>query len=514
MEPAVKPSSVRNLLVRTLLFFVSVFLLRFVYVVTVYGGSCTVGDYCLLSSPVEPLAVAGTTSSAAASAAVVSVHAGLGSPATPALRVLWTSREWRKAAEFYSSVFQDLVVEGFLSPSSKCLCVDAPAGYEVLALKEIGVPDAIGVARKSAPPLVVAGGDPLRLPFKNESFDFVFAGQSLDRSKQPADLAVEIARTLRPHWFLVVHTSAAGDAYSLNSLAELFPAFINVRSREINIPDSSKPLREIVFQKQEGASIVSSKGNSHDNCPIPEYKLQILQSAEPLIQEEPLKPWITLKRNIQNVKYLPSIADISFKQRYIYIDVGSRSYGSSIGSWFRKQYPKQNHTFEVYAIEADRAFHKEYATKKGVNLLPFAAWVRNETLTFEVNHDPDNHDVEKGLGMGRIKPVGGSNGRVSTGDVHAIQGFDFAAWLKRTVTERDYVVIKMDVEGTEFDLVPRLLKTGVICLIDELFLECHYNRWQRCCPGQRSPKYQKTYGECLNLFTLLRDSGVLVHQWW
>ncbi|KAK9940908.1 hypothetical protein M0R45_017541 [Rubus argutus] len=86
-----------------------------------------------------------------------------------------------------------------------------------------------------------------------------------------------------------------------------------------------------------------------------------------------------------------------------YIDVGARSYGSSIGSWFKKQYPKQNKSFEVYAIEADRAFHEEYRSKKG---------------------------------------------------------------------------------------------------------------WQRCCPGQRSPKFKKTYGQCLDLFTKLRDAGVLVHQWW
>jgi hypothetical protein len=98
--------------------------------------------------------------------------------------------------------------------------------------------------------------------------------------------------------------------------------------------------------------------------------------------------------------------------------------------------------------------------------------------------------------------------------VNEIEGFDFAEWLKSTVTEKDFVVMKMDVEGTEFDLIPRLFETGAICLIDEIFLECHYSRWQRCCPGQRSSKYEKTYGQCLDLFTSLRDRGVLVHQWW
>ncbi|OAY73412.1 hypothetical protein ACMD2_10760 [Ananas comosus] len=527
MEPTSKPSSVRKLLVRVLLLGVFVLLLRFVYVVAVHGGACDSGDFCLFSSPSD-LAVDGAAAGSGGGPFVRVVGGGGrggAAASTPALRALWTSREWRKAVEYYSAVFQDLLAEGFLSPASRSLCVDAPAGYEVLALREIGVPDAVGVAKKKAPPLVVAG-DLLRQPFAAGEFDFVFAGRSLDRSKRPADLAAEIARTTKPEGFLVVHTASAADLYSLRSLRDLFPGFKSVRSREINGPDSSSTLREIVFQKQVGSSSILSPeeddlensdrpsgGNSVNKCSIPEHKLQIVQLAEPLIEEEPLKPWITLKRNLKNIKYLPSVADISFKQRYVYVDVGARSYGSSIGSWFKKQYPKQNHTFEIYAIEADKAFHKEYASKKGVNLLPFAAWVRNETLTFEINQNPDLKDDEKGHGMGRIRPVGGSN-PVSSGEVRAIHGFDFAQWLKRTVSKNDYVVMKMDVEGTEFDLVPRLFETGAICLIDELFLECHYNRWQKCCPGQRSPKYHNTYGECFELFTSLRESGVLVHQWW
>ncbi|XP_020594162.1 uncharacterized protein LOC110034221, partial [Phalaenopsis equestris] len=130
------------------------------------------------------------------------------------------------------------------------------------------------------------------------------------------------------------------------------------------------------------------------------------------------------------IKYLPSMVDMSFKQRYVYIDVGARSYGSSIGSWFKKQYPKQNKTFEIYAIEADRAFHGEYASKKGIKLLPFAAWVRNESISFEVNHDQDPKSDERGSGIGRTRAAGASSNDLSSGHLHMIQGFDFAEWLK------------------------------------------------------------------------------------
>ncbi|KAF8749373.1 hypothetical protein HU200_012711 [Digitaria exilis] len=420
----------------------------------------------------------------------------------------WRTRHWRRAVDYNAALLADHLAQGILAPPSRAVCLGG--AQEALAMRELGVAAAVAVQRKRSPPLVVAGDD-RRLPFNHDSVDFVFAGRALDHAKRPADLAAEAARILKPEAHLVLLTSSAADAYSLRSLQALLPALRLVRSRDIKAQDdAASTLRELVFQKLHAHTNATSANNT---CFGPDHKLQLLKHAEPLIQEEPLKPWITLKRNVNSIKYLPALADISFKRRYVYVDVGARSYGSSIGSWFRKHYPKQNHTFQVYAIEADPAFHSEYAAKKGVTLLPYAAWISNETLKFEINADPGKEEGKaNGRGMGRIRPAAG-NIKMSS-QVRSVPAFDFAEWLKQTVTEQDYVVMKMDVEGTEFDLIPRLFDTGAICLIDELFLECHYNRWQKCCPGERSPKYDNTYEECLDLFSSLRESGVLVHQWW
>ena len=168
------------------------------------------------------------------------------------------------------------------------------------------------------------------------------------------------------------------------------------------------------------------------------------------------------------------------------MDVVAWSYGLNIGSWLKKEYPKQNHEFDVYA-----------------------AWVRNETLSFEINRDAGSNIESKG--MGRIQPKSPAamiNRSEKSASVVTVQGLDFAEWLKSTVSRHD----EDGRGGCRVRLLPRMFETGAICLIDELFLECHYNRWQRCCP-ERTPKCQRTYGECLN-FNSLRNNGVLVHQWW
>ncbi|KAK1355577.1 putative methyltransferases-like [Heracleum sosnowskyi] len=423
-----------------------------------------------------------------------------------------------QAIKFYTTLFKDLISDGYLSRNSKSLCLDTPSGDDVLALKNIGVWNSIGVFKKSSKPLVISGQG-IKQPFNDDSFSFIFSGiNTLDLSNNQSLFANEVGRTLKPQGHFVLLTFSI-DTYSFNSFIELFDCCTFMRSRQVKGYSGLGFVREIVMKKESDfvrrELIRESVGKvSEDNvCAVPGYKKETVRKAEPLIMEEPLKPWITLKTNIKNVKYLSSVADINFKRRYVYVDVGARSYGSSIASWFKKQYPKQNKTFEIYAIEADKIFYDEYKYKKGVTLVPYAAWIRNESLFFEINQDPGGHkNLVKGRGMGRIKPVQSATSSVA--EVDKIQGFDFANWLKSTVSEKDFVVMKMDVEGTEFDLIPRLFETGAICLIDEIFLECHYNRWQRCCPGERSPKYEKTYGQCLDLFTSLRKSGVLVHQWW
>ncbi|KAL3633350.1 hypothetical protein CASFOL_022877 [Castilleja foliolosa] len=515
MEPSVvKPSFLRNFLVRLFLFCVLVIALRFAYVVTIRGESCDIGDFCFFSLPDNFNIVTGAGQLTKTSSAAVTSSSDNSAPATPnKIPDLWTTKGFQKSVQFYSSVFQDLISDAVLSPNYKTLCVDTATGADVFALREIGVDDSIGISKKGFKPLVIPGQG-FKQPFIDNTFDFLFCGVGVvEKSVRPRDLVAEIGRTLKPEGFLVVHT-AANDTYSFESLLGLFNFCRLVKSRDIDGPDSKTPfIREVVLQKFTGEGV--GKQITGNKCMVPSYKQDLIKKAEPLIEEEPKKPWITLKKNAQTIKYLPSMADISFKSRYVYVDVGARSYGSSIVSWFKKQYPKQNKTFEIYAIEADKTFYPDYKTKKGVNLLPYAAWVQNETLFFEINEDPGHKEVEKGRGMGRIQPVQSSDDKTSSGkNVDEIQGFDFANWLKNTVSERDYVVMKMDVEGTEFDLIPRLIETVAICLIDELFLECHYNRWQKCCPGERSAKYQKTYGQCLDLFTSLRKSGVLVHQWW
>lgn len=50
---------------------------------------------------------------------------------------------------------------------------------------------------------------------------------------------------------------------------------------------------------------------------------------------------------------------------------------------------------------------------------------------------------------------------------------DFAQWLQTNVSATDTVIVKMDIEGSEYGILDKLIDTGAIYLIDHLFVEWH-----------------------------------------
>ena len=63
---------------------------------------------------------------------------------------------------------------------------------------------------------------------------------------------------------------------------------------------------------------------------------------------------------------------------------------------------------------------------------------------------------------------------------------DFAAFLRTRFKPEDWVVAKIDVEGSEYDLFDHLLATGAASLLDEIFVEVRNCRTTRARPRARA----------------------------
>jgi FkbM family methyltransferase len=54
-----------------------------------------------------------------------------------------------------------------------------------------------------------------------------------------------------------------------------------------------------------------------------------------------------------------------------------------------------------------------------------------------------------------------------------VEVIDFSSFLKKTVTIDDYVIIKMDIEGSEFAVLDKLIQDNTIDFINDLYVEFH-----------------------------------------
>ncbi|KAE8651397.1 hypothetical protein Csa_001997, partial [Cucumis sativus] len=171
-----------------------------------------------------------------------------------------------------------------------------------------------------------------------------------------------------------------------------------------------------------------------------------LNELEDVLLEPPRSASRKSRRYLQRTRYLPDLMDDSLESypRHIFIDAGvpEKEAGGSGTSWFDHNYPTRNKKFEMYKIET----------------------VSTDQLAESSSKEPQ---------------VGISD------------------WLSNNVKAEDYVVMKAEAEAVE-----DMMKSKVVRLVDELFLECkpQKNGGRKVSGGGR-----RAYWQCLALYGQLRD---------
>jgi len=189
-------------------------------------------------------------------------------------------------------------------------------------------------------------------------------------------------------------------------------------------------------------------------------------------------------------------------RKLAYVDLGGRNYMSSVGGWFIPHYPGGQDFDEIHVFEADGSFIPQYEGKPGVTAYHAAAWYENTTLSFGIRRSASHVvDIDRTL-------AGNENlaADKKVTETHDVQAIDMADFLTRTFVPEDFVVMKMDIEGAEHVIIPRLIISGAICLVDEIFLECHH-RDNGDVTKERSPE------DCFLLLAAIRAKGVAAHEW-
>ncbi|KAJ3062544.1 hypothetical protein HDU98_001570 [Podochytrium sp. JEL0797] len=170
-------------------------------------------------------------------------------------------------------------------------------------------------------------------------------------------------------------------------------------------------------------------------------------------------------------------------QRLVFIDLGANKGDSyeamlGVGKKFNYSYACPPHhkpsDFEAHLFEANPTFNidlvkirDQYNKKENVFIYPSTVvYTRDEIIPFFV--DTRNHDHDFwGSSISLAHPDVEEAGRK---DMLAV---DIGRFIMMNFVPSDFVVVKMDIEGAEYDIIPHLLETGAYVNIDYMYVEYH-----------------------------------------
>lgn len=185
--------------------------------------------------------------------------------------------------------------------------------------------------------------------------------------------------------------------------------------------------------------------------------------------------------------------------RRVFIDLGANCGNSYLR--LRMKNVLQGH-WEAYLWEANPQMVEWYLEKLAkkdtdVTIVPHAAWTENKEMSFFLTRGQDNvTDIKQFKAhqcnpRSHYQPAGASSlfsGKGGGDDKrrqHAwwkgagkeikVKAIDFAEWVNNLgLTEKDSLILKIDIEGAEIPLLKKWLKSGQLpCLVDIYYVEWH-----------------------------------------
>lgn len=82
-----------------------------------------------------------------------------------------------------------------------------------------------------------------------------------------------------------------------------------------------------------------------------------------------------------------------------------------------------------------------------------------------------------------------------------VESLDLSQWILNNFSKDDFIVLKMDIEGSEYEVLPKMIKDGSIQYVNHAFIEWH--DWVM-------PEYKSKTSDLLND---LRDANVTLGGW-
>jgi FkbM family methyltransferase len=158
--------------------------------------------------------------------------------------------------------------------------------------------------------------------------------------------------------------------------------------------------------------------------------------------------------------------------RKVFLDLGANV--GSISEEFGLEHPD----YELIAVEPNidllPAIHsKSLKLCRPVSVIWGAAWINNGSINLFMS----GHDLASTVVAGKREYTEYGWPQIDYNAPNQVPALDLSSFLINNFTSGDHIVIKMDIEGAEYEVLEKMLKDGSVDLISELRCEWHIDRF-------------------------------------
>lgn len=152
----------------------------------------------------------------------------------------------------------------------------------------------------------------------------------------------------------------------------------------------------------------------------------------------------------------------------IFID-GGACQGESV-KFFRDTFENSD-DYQIYSFESHPS-NFEILSKKypDITARKVALWIENGTTKFYISKGGPS-----GSSLMSNKTTGGINPNVFV----ECDTIDLDEWIRSNFSPDDYIVLKLDIEGAEYEVLNKMIDGGSINYINELYVEFHARKIKR-----------------------------------
>lgn len=150
--------------------------------------------------------------------------------------------------------------------------------------------------------------------------------------------------------------------------------------------------------------------------------------------------------------------------RKIFIDCGVWT-GDSV-----KAFKKFDDSFEIYGFECEPRLTDELKNlSKDIDFhfINKAVWVNNESIKLY----PGKGSLTQSSSLYKNKKK-----YIDRKNPVKVKAIDFSKWIINNFSKQDYIICKMNIEGAEYQVLPKMLKDGSIDYINKLYMSWHYRK--------------------------------------